>query len=66
MKGENDIRNFFQESLLRTKNRTHARLNTQRMIISNLYGMWKRGEPYRAANKEGSKKGEKEVQHLRA
>jgi transposase len=47
MKGDNDIRAFFLESVRRTQNRTRARLNTQRKILANLYGMWKRQEPYR-------------------
>lgn len=51
MKGDNDVREFYLESLRRTQNKTHARLNTQRKILSNLYGMWKRGESYRSLKK---------------
>jgi transposase len=46
MKGDNEIRRFYSNSLRRTLNRVHARLNTQRKIIAVMYGMWKRGEPY--------------------
>ena len=51
MKGENDVRDFYRESLRRTQNQTHARLNTQRKILANLFGMWKRGESYRSIKK---------------
>jgi transposase len=51
MRGDNDIRTFFLESLRRTGDRTHARLNTQRKILANLYGMWKNQESYRPMQK---------------
>ena len=48
LKGNNEVKRFYSESLRRTFSRVHARLNTQRKIIAVMYGMWKRGEPYRA------------------
>jgi len=47
LNGENEVRQFYSNSLKRTYNRVHARLNTQRKIIAVMYGMWKRGEAYR-------------------
>ncbi len=47
MKGENEFRTHYLQSLERTKDRTNARLSTQRKILAVLYGMWKRNEPYR-------------------
>lgn len=47
MKSDNEIRQFYSNSLQRTHSRVHARLNTQRKIIAVMYGMWKRGEAYR-------------------
>ena len=38
---------FFMNSLKRTYSRVHARLNTQRKIITVMYGLWKKGEAYR-------------------
>src|SRR5210317_1048850 len=46
-KGENEVRQFHADSLYRTHNQTHARLNTQRKILSVLHGVWKRKEAYR-------------------
>ena len=48
MKGDNEVRRFFLNSLKRTHNRVHARLNTQRKILSVMLGIWKKGIPYRA------------------
>jgi hypothetical protein len=56
MKGENEFRTHYLESLDRTKERTHARLSTQRKILAVLYGMWKRNEPYRPFGKKEEKK----------
>ena len=47
MKGDNEVKRFFSNSLRRTSSRVHARLNTQRKIIAVMYGMWKRGESYK-------------------
>lgn len=47
MKGDNEVKRFFSLSLQRTFNRKHARLNTQRKIIAVMYGLWKKGEPYK-------------------
>ena len=48
MRSDNEVRRFYSRSLRRTFSRVHARLNTQRKIIAVMYGMWKRGEAYRA------------------
>jgi transposase len=48
MKGDNEVSRFFSLSYRRTFSRVHARLNTQRKIIAVMYGLWKKGEPYRA------------------
>jgi transposase len=47
MKGDNEVKRFYLNSLQRTHSRVHARLNTQRRIIAVMYGLWKRGEAYR-------------------
>lgn len=47
MRGDNEVKQFYLNSLQRTFSRVHARLNTQRKIIAVMYGMWKRGEAYR-------------------
>lgn len=54
LKGDNEVRRFYLDSLQRTHNRVHARLNTQRKIIAAMYGMWKRGQPYRPQLFRGS------------
>ena len=46
MKGDNEVRQFYLNSLQRTHSRVHARLNTQRKIIAVMYGIWKKGEAY--------------------
>jgi transposase len=46
LKGDNEVKRFYSNSLRLTLNRVHARLNTQRKIIAAMYGMWKRGEAY--------------------
>jgi len=46
LKSDNEVKHFYSNSLQRTRNRVHARLNTQRKIIAVMYGMWKRGEAY--------------------
>jgi transposase len=47
LRGDNEVRRFYSDSLRRTLSRSHARLNTQRKIIAVMYGIWKRGEAYR-------------------
>jgi len=44
---DNEFNRHFEESLARTSNRTHARLSTQRKILTVLWTMWKHDEPYR-------------------
>jgi transposase len=46
MRGDNEIRRFYSDSVRRTSSRVHARLNTERKILATMYGLWKRGEPY--------------------
>ena len=48
MKGDNEVKRFFLNSLKRTHSRVHARLNTQRKIFSVMLGIWKKGISYRA------------------
>ena len=44
----NEVKKFFELSLERTQNKTHARLNTQRKILAVLWSIWKRKVAYRA------------------
>ena len=46
MKGDNEVKRFYSESLRRTRSKVHARLNTQRKILATMYGLWKTGELY--------------------
>ena len=48
MKGDNEVRRFYRNSLNRTHDHKHARLNTQRKILAAMYSIWKKGVPYRA------------------
>jgi transposase len=48
MKSDNEVRRFYLSSLKRTHNKTHARLNTQRKILSVMLSIWKKGSAYRA------------------
>ena len=59
MTGDTDMRRFYRASLERTKDKTHARLNTQRKILAVLLAMWKTGESYRSEG--GIKKGKRPV-----
>lgn len=56
LKGDNEVKQFYLNSLKRTHDRVHARLNTQRKIISVMYGIWKKGEPYNPKSFLGSEK----------
>jgi len=47
MKGDNEVKRFYHQSLQRTANRKHARLNTQRKILAVMYTLWKKGVAYR-------------------
>jgi transposase len=47
MKGDNEVKRFYRQSLQRTLNRKHARLNTQRKIITVMYTIWKKERAYR-------------------
>lgn len=47
MKGDNEVKRFYSNSLQRTHNQKHARLNTQRKIIAVMYTIWKKGVSYR-------------------
>ncbi len=47
MKGDNEVKRFYHQSLQRTLNRKHARLNTQRKILAAMYTIWKKGVAYR-------------------
>jgi len=47
MKSDNEVKRFYLDSLRRTHSRKHARLNTQRKILSVMYSIWKKGAAYR-------------------
>lgn len=47
MKSDNEVRRFYYQSLQRTLSRKHARLNTQRKILSVMHSIWKKGQAYR-------------------
>ena len=47
MKGDNEVKRFYHQSLKRTQDRKHARLNTQRKILAAMYSIWKKGAVYR-------------------
>jgi len=46
IKRKNEVRTFYENSYRVTRNATHARLNTQRKIISVMHGIWRKGEEY--------------------
>ena len=50
----NEVQHYFDSSLSRTHNRTHARLNTQRKILTCLWTIWKNNTPYSATGFLGS------------
>lgn len=43
----NEIQRFYYASLERTKDKTHARLNTQRKIVATMWAIWKNKEEYK-------------------
>ena len=47
MKSDNEVKRFYLQSLQRTHNHKHARLNTQRKILCVMLGIWKKGQAYR-------------------
>ena len=47
LKSDNEVKRFYVNSLERTHSRKHARLNTQRKILSTMYSIWKKGDVYR-------------------
>ena len=47
MKSDNEVKRFYLGSLQRTHSQKHARLNTQRKILSVMYSIWKKGAAYR-------------------
>ncbi len=54
MKGDNEVKRFYLDSLQRTHNQKHARLNTQRKILTVMYSIWKKGVAYRPELFSGS------------
>lgn len=44
---DNEVKRYYNASLSQTGNSTHARLNTQRKILSVLHGVWRKREEYR-------------------
>lgn len=42
----NEIKTFYEASLERTNNETHARLNTQRKIVESMWALWKNESCY--------------------
>ena len=47
MRGDNEIKRYYSDSLNRCHDKKHARLNTQRKILETMYVIWKKGVPYR-------------------
>lgn len=45
---DNEIKQFYYQSLERTKSEDNARLNTQRKIITSLWSLWKNNQPYQS------------------
>jgi transposase len=43
---ENEVQASYRASLQRTGDETHARLNTQRKVLSTMWGLWKNGTAY--------------------
>jgi hypothetical protein len=52
--GDNAVNTFFEQSVERTGDATHARLNTQRKILATLRALWKTGTHYRPQKFLGS------------
>lgn len=47
-KKDNEVKRFYAQSLERTGDKRHARLNTQRKILEVLWTLWRRSEAYDA------------------
>ena len=47
MKGDNEVKRFYLNSLKRTHSQKHARLNTQRKILAVMYSIWRKGASYK-------------------
>ena len=45
--GDNPVQRFYRASLERTHDVRHARLNTQRKILTAMWRMWQRGESFK-------------------
>ncbi len=45
---DNSFKRAFEKSLAQTRDKVHARLSTQRKIVSTLRAMWLSNQPYRA------------------
>ena len=45
-KDPNEVSQFYEASLRRTNNSTHARLNTQRKVLAVLWTIWKKDVDY--------------------
>ena len=54
MKGDNEVKRFYLNSLNRTHDKKHARLNTQRKILAAMYSIWKKGVSYQPELFSGS------------
>lgn len=52
--GDNEVAQFFEQSLERTGDRSHARLNTQRKILATLLSLWKNDSKYQPERFLGS------------
>lgn len=46
--GDNEVKAFYQQSVERTGDRRHARLNTQRKVLGTLWSLWRHGTAYSA------------------
>lgn len=55
LRTENEVHTFYEQSLRRTRNTIHARLNTQRKILATLLSLWKNKSAYIADKFLGSK-----------
>jgi transposase len=53
-RSDNEVKRFYLKSLQRTHSRKHARLNTQRKMLTVMYSIWKKGVAYRAELFSGS------------
>lgn len=46
-KGDNEVKRFYHRCLKKHPNETHARLTTQRKLLSVMHGIWRKKEEYR-------------------